>query len=486
MNSPQGWVRERTTTMTGLLIVFLSIAAYSPLTPPSFAQSSCVDPANLCEQWWDAHTSKWIQNPDCSFINHAFLQSDTPSSGPAEGLRVNPVGQPCGAQVGHFNIPCGVKTTTNTCADSTPPPGYCPVSDPSCLCDPADPNCGGGGGVCDPHSPAWNPYACNHYSYSAGRLDGKTGNPCDSERNPCHDGANLVIPVPRGNPGLEVVLRRAALISPLPQSVSTLLQELAQAHGIYLKAKMSFLNSADGTRTTGSYEYWERDGRYRIRIDPAFNFAWTDVAFDGEFVQGRDGVETVEIRRGDDRFTPLPDGPLTLALAPLRVNDSADCPACQLRLADLKRAVQWRRDAAHLASSEGASVAGTFDAGAQRSGESDAEGRLVRLVWPPDQTSAHNRLEVTLSDHQPIEGASGAVFPMRLTERLTPEGLAPEISVTYTVEKIDLSPIFRDDVFDIRSKARKVLYGFVDKNGEWHGHYVRWAPTPGLTCDRKQ
>src|SRR5262249_14552618 len=160
---------------------------------------------------------------------------------------------------------------------------------------------------------------------------------------------------------------------------------------------------------------WERDGHYRIRIDPTFSFAWTDIAFDGQFTQGRDGDSTVEIRRGNDRLTPLPDGPLTLALALLRINDPVECPACQLRLADLKRVMDWRRDILNQMSTEAASVLGTFDAGGQRSGESDAEGRLVRLVWPPDQTSDHNRLEITLSDHQPLEGASGAVFPMQLT-----------------------------------------------------------------------
>jgi hypothetical protein len=486
MRLPKGWVGKETTAMPGLLIVFLSIVAYSPLTPPSFAQSSCVEPANLCEQWWDARTSRWIQNPDCSYINRVFLQSDTPSSGPSEGFRVNPVGQQCGVQVGHFNIPCGVKTTSNTCAESSPPPGVCPVTDPACLCDPRDPNCGAGD-PCDPSSPAWDPYKCHGpYTYSAGRLNEKSGSPCD-EKHPCGPDGKQVRISPRGNSGLETVLRRAALLSPLPRSVATLLQELAHANGIYLKATISVVNSAGGTTLTGSYEYWERAGLYRIRLDPGFGgYPFSDIAFDGTFLQRQAGVNTVQIRRGDDRLTPLPDGPLTLALAPLRVSDPAECPACQLRLADLKRVVQWRRDAApNLAASEGAFLAGTFDAGALRYGESDAEGRLVRLVWPPDQTSEHNRIEIILGDHQPIAGTSGAVFPMRLTARLTPESLTPELSVAYTVEKIDLSPSFRDEVFDIQSKALKVLYEFDDKNGVWHGQWVRYVPTPGPKCETK-
>jgi hypothetical protein len=314
----------------------------------------------------------------------------------------------------------------------------------------------------------------------------KSGSPCD-EKHPCVPDGKQVLNSSRGNSGLETVLRRTTLLSPLPRSVGTLLHELARVDALYLKATMSFVNSADGTKTTGSYEYWERDSHYRIRIDPAFNFSSTDIAFDGEFLQARSGSDAVEIRRGDDRLTPLPDGPLTLALAPLRVSDPTECPACQLRLADLKRAVQWRHEAgASLTAVDGSPAAGTFDAGDLRSGEADAEGRLVRLAWPPDQTSEHNRLEISLGDYRPIEGTGGAVFPMRLTARLMPERhLTPELSVTYTMERVDLSPHFGDEVFDIRSNAHKVLYGYVDKDGKWHGHYVRWVPTPGLKCDAK-
>jgi hypothetical protein len=477
MRLPQGWVGKGITTMPGLLIAFLGIAAYSPLTPPSFAQSSCVQPANLCEQWWDANTSRWIQNPDCAYLNRFFLQSSTPSSGPSEGLRVNPVGQQCGVQKN--GLPCGVKTTDNTCAESSPPPGVCPATDPACLCDPSDPNCGAGD-PCDPSSPAWDPYKCHGpYTYSAGKLNDKSGGPCD-EKHPCGPDGKQVLISPRGNSGLETVLRRVALRSTLPPSLETLLQEVARANGIYLKATMSMVDSAAGTTLTGSYEYWERAGLYRIRLDPGFGgYPFSDVAFDGTFLQRQAGVNSVQIRRGDDRLTPLPEGPLTLAMAPLRVNDPAECPLCQLRLADLKRAVRWRHDAAtNLSASDGVSVPGAFDTGALRSGESDAEGRLVRFMLPPDQTSAHHRVEITLSNYQPIEG--GAVFPMRLIESLT-----PALSVTYSVEKIDLSPSFRDEVFDIQSRALKVLYEFVDKNGVWHGHWVRYVPTPGAKCDTK-
>jgi hypothetical protein len=279
--------------------------------------------------------------------------------------------------------------------------------------------------------------------------------------------------------GVEAALRRAVLVSPLPRSVSTLLQALATASSIHLKAKLSL--SRDGRKVTDSYEYWERGPRYRIRLDPGHDYPWSDIAFNGTFLQAQIDKDAVEIRRGDDRSTPLPDGPLALALAPLRVNDPAKCLLCQLRLADLRQALQWRREApAGLKASEAALGVGAFDAGALRTGESDSQGRLVHLVLPGDEAGADNGFEVTLSDYQPI-GGTGAVFPMRLIARLK-----PNVFVEYAVEKVDLSPSFGDEVFDIYSKSPKVLFGIVDANGSWSGRYVRYTRTPGATsCNTK-
>jgi hypothetical protein len=423
---------------TTVCLIALAITILS-LTPPSQAQS-CVDPMNLCDQWWDGRTSKWIQNPSCTWVNHTYLQSSNTAANPSDGIAVNPYGQRCGTESN--GVPCGVRTSTNTCAESDPPI-YCdPYVNPDCCADPYDPTCGLGGG-------------------DDGGCDGAWGNFC-------------AYSAPGTTQGVEAVLRKAALASPLPKSESALLHALSEARGIYLKARFTFYR--DSGKSTASYEYWEREDRYRVRLSPALDFPWSDVAFDGKFLQEQSGADTVEFRRGDDRSTPLPDGPLALALASLRVNDATECRLCQLHLADLKNAVQWRNKA-RLAAAE--PVTGTFDAGALRTGECDAEGRLVRLAWPRDTASGNQGIEVTLSEYQPIAGTD-AVFPMRLTARL-----APQTSVEYVVEKIDLSPAFGDEVFDIHSKARKVVFGAVDRTGAWHGHYVRYEPTPGETSCTK-
>jgi len=181
-----------------------------------------------------------------------------------------------------------------------------------------------------------------------------------------------------------------------------------------------------------------------------------------------------ELRRGDERLTPLPDGPLALALAPLRINDPTACRLCQLRLADLKNAVAWRRDAsAKLASKEGAIGQGAFDAGLGRTGESDAKSRLVRLVWPADEKQ--HSLEVTLDNYQLI--GNGAAFPMKLAESLT-----PTVSIEYTVEKIDLSPSIQDETFNLYSTARKIIYTTVAKDGSVHKKIVRNLPAQTATA----
>ena len=410
------------------------------LTPAGYAQT-CVMPQNLCDQWWDSKTSKWIQNPSCAWLSHVYLQSDQVAPNPSDGYVQNLNGTRCGRESN--GMPCGVKTATNTCAESTGPIFCDPSYDPSCCGDPYDPSCGlygGGGDVCDPE-------------------------------NPCYYGA------PRGNESVEARLRRAIEVSPLPKSVVTLLKELAKTDALYLKAK--FTLSFNGTKTTESYEYWERGSQYRIHLDPGRDYS--DIAFNGRFFQQRTDVDAVEIRRGDDRTTPLPDGPLALALAPLRVNDPTECLLCQLRLADLKKAAAWRRGtSAKLQAAEAALGAGAFDAGASRTGETDARGRLLRLLWPAEAAGGQG-FEVTLSDYQPIAGTE-AMFPMRLIARLKPGAF-----VEYAVEKIDLSPSFGDEVFDIYSMSPKVLFGVIDATGAWSGHYIRYTRTPGLktSCDTK-
>ena len=432
--------------MRGLNIALVLVVVCSCPVGISHAQS-CVDPSNLCDQWWDSSTSRWIQNPTCTFINHAYLQSDRTAANPSDGVAVNPYGQHCGTEKN--GTACGVRTTTNTCAESAPPV-YCdPYSNYDCCFDPYDPTCGlggGGGDICGPEDPCYY------------------GAQLDVQRSPL---------APPGNASVAAALRKAVLASPLPKSESALLRALSRANGIYLKAR--FTLSQDGAKQTASYEYWERADRYRIRLGPGLDFPWPDIAFDGKFLQGQGGEDLVEIRRGDDRSTPLPDGPLALALASLRVNDATECRLCQLRLADLK---QWRSEAvARPAAAEAVIGTGTFDSGALRTGESDAEGRLVRLTWPPDAADSSQGFEVRLGDYQPLAGTD-AVFPMRLTARLT-----PQTSVEYVVEKIELSPTIGEEVFDLHSKARKVLYGVIDRNGSWHGNYVRYQPTPGAPCN---
>lgn len=440
-----------------IFAVFASCACFFG-SPAAYGQP-CVNQEPLCDSRWDPRVAKYVQNPDCVFVaTGSFLASTTPSANPSDGLRVNPVGRQCGVTRGS-PVPCGVRTTNNTCSESGPPGGCDPQLDPTC-CDPRDPTCcdpfidptcggGGGGGGCDP---AWE--ACDLRAPGSG--------------------------LKKASVDLEGTLRKVVLRSPLPKSVDTLLQELAQASAIYLKARVTIIGSADGTKQTGSYEYWERGGHYRLRLGPGLHYPLEDIAFDGKFLQGRTNQTMVQISRGDDRLTPFPDGPLTLALASLRVNDPAECPLCQLRLADLEKAVQWRQreSSAELASAERAIGTGTFDAGGQRTGESDAAGRLVHISWPADKENGQ-RQEITLSDYQPIAGTSAA-FPMKLIERLA------NLSVQYTVEKIDLSSRFQDDVFDIYSRAPKLAFLAKDEKGIVHKRFLRYVPSPGgQSCGTK-
>jgi hypothetical protein len=452
---------------TGLKMVLIIVGACLCLTAPSHAQS-CMNPANLCDQWWDSSTSRWIQNPSCAFVNHFFLLSTTPAANPSDGYVDNPVGQRCGIERGG-TTPCGVRTTSNTCAESTGPIFCDPTYDPGCCGDPYDPSCGLGG---DPWPPCGIYEDC-YYRAPGGGVEQTAPIPGS---NPGH---RTALSVPRGTAALEGTLRRTVLASPMLEAQSTLLQELARADAIHLKARVTF--SFDGKKTTSTYEYWERGARFRIRLDPPADYPWSDIAFNGTLLQAQVDSDAVEIRRGDDRFTPLPDGPLALALAPLRVNDSSKCLLCQLRLADLKKAMQWRQEApAALKAAEAALGPGVFDAGALRTGETDAEGRLVHLVWLPGEAEPRSGFEVTLGDYQPI-GRTGAMFPMRLIARLKLNSF-----VEYAVEKIDLSPSFGDEVFDIYSKSPKLYYGFRDATGSWTGRFVRYTRTPGPTsCNTK-
>lgn len=401
-------------------LVMVVVVVCAALALPSHAQQ-CVAPATFCEALWVPSQRIYIENPSCMWINHSFLQGDTfYPDGSSEGYRYEPAGSPCGVE--ENGTPCGVATTNDTCSEDDNDPTTCsPETDPTCLCDPADSSCSLEGGGCGLNDPG-----------------------CDGcGLHPCADSVGLV-------------LQRASETSPLPGPVNALLQELAHAKGIYLKARFALHNTA-GPSVTAIYEYWERAGRYRIRLTPGGSYPFSDIAFDGTFTQGKSSSDTVEVQRGDNRLTPLPDGPLALALAPLRVANSTTCPMCQLRLGDLGKAITWRRGASSaLTPQEKAIHEGTFDAGSGRTGEVDAQGRLVRLIWPADQNRHH--LDVMLSSYQAIPGVPAAMFPMRLVENLTPTA-----SVEYTVETIDLSPSFQDSaVFNLYSSAQKIIYKNLD------------------------
>jgi hypothetical protein len=430
-------------------LIFL-FSSFLVVRAGSAQTNSCFNPSQFCEPWWDG--SQTINNPDCIYYpGTSFLLSTTPSSGPAEGIRNTGVGEPCGITKG-IPAPCGVQTSTNTCSESTGPPTTCQPPITTGCCEPTDPTC------CDPFSDP----TCG---------GGDPGGGCgDDNHQPCDDAASL--------PGLVATLRNAVLTSPLPQSVSTLLQELAAAPAVYISAQVKIVSS--DTVQTGSYEYWERDGNYRLRLGSGLNYPMEDVAFDGRFLQGRTNHVMAQISRGDSRLTPFPDGPLTLALAPLRVADPTACPLCQLRLADLAQAVQWQRKAAaQLEPAEHKIGTGSFDAGAQRMGDA-AAGRLLRLVWPADRTTGQH-LEITLSNYQPVAGIS-AMFPRTLTERVVPNGTL----VQYTIDKIDLSSSFQDDVFDIYSTAPKLAFLAVDKDGILHKRFLRYVPSlTGPSCSAK-
>ncbi len=302
------------------------------------------------------------------------------------------------------------------------------------------------GAAAGTHDPACAPadYACN--LPVEGSLPGRCGD------HLCEEWAGIV-------------LQQEASQAPLPGGADALLQELAKANGIHIEAKVRFLNAETGaTRSTATYEYWERGGRYRIWLSPVPGEGrqyspWMDMAFDGVFVQGRPSPREVFVLRGGDRLIPFPDGPLALALAPFRLNAPGVCTLCQLRLADLNQAIAWRQAAApSLAKTERTIRQGAFDAGFGRQGEVDSQGRLVRMVWPAGAQGHH--LDVMLYDYRLLPGSS-AMFPMRLLA-----DIAPDVAVEYTVDTVEISPSFDDaELFNLGGTATTFIYTSFGKDG---------------------
>ncbi len=231
----------------------------------------------------------------------------------------------------------------------------------------------------------------------------------------------------------------------LPSHVQKAVETLGNASSVHLRARISLSSKGTGGRPlAGVYEYWEKDGKYRIHfgIDVAENPV-SEIAYDGRQYQlALDRASSIlSIRRADERSVPseIPN-PLFLVLQPFRI-ETPDCPGCEPRLSDLRTL----RELLHASPAE-KSLAPLDTAGYGTKVALTPSGHLATSVLSNSETGLVERSE--FSDYGAIDGTD-LELPRTVRFSRTTNRSAVGVVIRYQVEELELDRPIDDAVFTL-------------------------------------
>jgi hypothetical protein len=282
---------------------------------------------------------------------------------------------------------------------------------------PADPD------PCDPVGPSFDPEACSGGGARPPYLNG------------VHD--------PKAMTVVEH-LRRVAQQS-LPPYVEKAIETLGSASSLHLRARITLSSEKTGDRpVAGVYEYWEKDGKYRIHF--GINLAEvpiSEIAYDGRQYQMALGrASTLSVARVDERVvsSEIPN-PFVLVLQPLSVA-TPDCSFCEIRLSDLRTL----RDLRHAVTTGKSSVAPLDTPGFSMKMTRTTSGGPATSVLRKDKLGIVEQTE--FSDYRTLAGTDMELpRSVKFSRTVNAEGLAARVAIQYQIDELDLNRPIDDSVF---------------------------------------
>jgi hypothetical protein len=282
------------------------------------------------------------------------------------------------------------------------------------------------GDPCDPASRAFDPEACS-----------------GTDRGPYADAAPL-------NPKAKAAVQQHLMMvarQALPPHVEQAVEALADVSSLHLRARITLASEATGNQSvSGIYEYWERDGKYRIHFGIDLpEISVTEIAYNGHQYQlalGRASI--LSVARADERdvSSEIPN-PFFLALRPL-VLATPDCPFCELRLSDLRTL----RDLRHAAPPGKSSPAPMDTAGFSADTTFSPAGNLSTSTLTKSSLKFVERAE--FSEYGALQ-ATRLKLPRSVSfvRQVTQEGSAAWVSIQYQIDELEIDRPIDDSVFTL-------------------------------------
>ena len=396
-------------TLHGLAVV-LGLWIGVALVPPAFG--ACYNAATFCKYLKDSRGRPTAQaDTSCPKVPTSLYIVNTNSTTTADDGWAPGTGL-CGTDV-NTHRPCGDYPLTNGVCG---PGGGVATGDPF------------GEDPCDPSGPRYDPSQCS----GGGPFDNLTQS--SSSSTPPSSPKDLAV---------ARHLRRIAQQS-LPPHVEKAVEALGRISSLHLRASITLSSEQTGDRPVpGVYEYWEKDGKYRIHfgIDLA-EIPVSDVAYDGrQYQMALAHSSTLTLSGADERAVPseIPN-PMFLFLQPLSFTTS-DCPDCDDRLSDL-RTLRNLRQARTVGQS---SLAPSDAAGVSAKVTLSASGNPATAVLSK-QAGVVERTDFL--EYRPIEG-TGLDLPRLFKFIRTMQGSNLRVAIRYRIDGLDVDRDIDDSVFTL-------------------------------------
>jgi hypothetical protein len=246
---------------------------------------------------------------------------------------------------------------------------------------------------------------------------------------------------------MEVVIKHLQRVAQqnLPPHVDKVVEGLGKASSLHLRARIAVTSEDTANRpVSGVYEYWEKDGKYRMHfgVDVA-EAPVSEIAFDGrqyQMVLSHDS--TLSVAYADERAVPsgIPN-PLFLALQPLSIT-TPDCLGCVPRLSDLRTL----RDLRHAVAVGKTALRPLDTSGPDIKVVLTSTGDLATSVL-----SQGERVErAEFSDYRAVEGTEVALpRSVRFFRTVSTGGSISHVTVQYQIDNVELGREINDSVFTL-------------------------------------